>query len=484
MEMQVYEGHRCTDSCKSNGGTKNVVSCWSCEGVWYMECLKDEKADINSWLHNRYMIPRANLYLQDEACIRFICPVCLHKRMRTMPFIEDSSNIAANEVISKLVMDLANFKSEFSYEMGKNEEKMNAIINLVTATESSYIHGLQGLDERYEQVLTQKLGEVASHLTVKMDKMHEMIEDSKNSTIGEIATLLNNHGYGNLQNAHELNQHNKRPRIADNVGEMNGLLDLSVNMSCNNDQINSPILTPRNEQQHSGGLEVIEMNSAGANRPLGMVNTNTNIESMDLQTIDATSQKQNVEQRYEVFVSKFHPNETEVRIIQHIYKCAPEIADSDICVKKLVSSKMNTKEVKYVSFLISTKQEYIQTALLNPNLWKNAVARQFFPNRRMSNYTRLRQNTRNVQIKRPENNNIKKDGIAKRNQRKQLYQQQPIHANNTHQFYRSQPQNFIPMHVPPPLQNTPTYYPIYYEDPMMQRAFLFSGMNSAHQRGG
>lgn len=336
--MEKYEGHTCNKNCQ----WKYPANCWACKKSWCLECIKDERPELASWTDNYIMVPRADTYMVEGACIQFICPPCIYGKMEK----NEKEGNAANEMVNRLFAELSQFRAEFKL----SNENMESI-------------------------------------SAKMDKTNELIEDSKNHTISELAAQFGkNYASANENNGKNIN--NKRPRLSDDLIDMTEALDLSINISMTEsrtiNEIQNQLDTITEASSTATGMHsadgimvggTVSGISEASDGSSGLIRPFIATEPQQLQTVKPN------ESAYEVFVSRFHPDESEGRIRQHIASKMPEINGKELQVKKLTSNKMNGSTKPYVSFRISALNEHVYKKLLNPEIWPNATARPYVMNK-------------------------------------------------------------------------------------------------------
>lgn len=111
--MDRYMGHICAPTC--NKGMP--ITCWSCLGLWFLECLKDRK-DIKIWIDHYKMIPSSQIFFGNESCFRFICPICVLKRMNGELFFSEKNGTVVNTGgnIDELKLEISSMNSKISNE--------------------------------------------------------------------------------------------------------------------------------------------------------------------------------------------------------------------------------------------------------------------------------------------------------------------------------------------------------------------------------
>lgn len=442
--MGSYKGHICNQYCE----WKFPLNCWACKKPWCLECIKEDRPELISWIENQIMVPRANAYFVEGACLQFICPSCIYDKMENT----ENELTEGKGLMNRLSNEMSQIRAELAGALLKNDGKI--------------------------EMLAKMYNESTSFMAARMDKINELIEDSKNHTISELAAHFSKNDVASWVTNN--GKPNKRPRLDDNPIDMTDLLDLSMNFSLtdgrhgnqNMDQDTAQTSLPVPVQTNSANSAILA-NGAGT---MNGAELTTQTEPVDismpseLQTVNA-SIKSSEKHKHEIFASKFHPDESEERIMQHLTQKLPGLDRGEIRVRKLVSSKMAGNVRQYVSFRISTNNENVYKELLNPRNWPNATARPYMKNKTKGKNTKLERNSRPGKRgervwnagRRPEPQVQKHSAV-----------QRPMEMYQPIERYQNVQQQYQMPHFT-------AVYPHWYGNNTGNRPFLYPQMNSAFQ---
>lgn len=374
--------------------------------------------------------------------------------------------------------------------MGSDENKldeakgsMNMLSNNLAQFKDELANGFTRTDGAIE-MLAKLYTESTTFMAAKMDKLNELIEDSKNHTISELAAQFSkNDATTNVTNNRGQTisgrTSNKRPRIDENLIDMTEVLDLSLNLS--NSEGHTDNQSTNQVGDRMNGLNFpTRVNSANENENClnRRFETDTDVPNGPgdisrpavLQTVNGTAKLSENEHMHEIFVSKFHPNESEERILQHIALNVPGVDKGEYRVRKLISSKMAGNVMQYVSFRISTNNGYIYKELLNPQILPNAIARPYVKNKLKAKNPKL---GRNKKPDKREERAWNRERRAEPQKQQHLDRERPakmLQPNEGYQAFQQQYQ--IPQFA--------AVYPPWYGNNTGNRPFLYPQMNSAY----
>lgn len=412
-----------------------------------MECIKEDRPELVSWIDNQIMIPRANTYFVEGACLQFICPSCIYGKMGS-----DGDKLdEAKGSMNALANDMSQFRAELASGLTKTDGAIEMLAKLYT--------------------------ESTAFMAAKMDKLNELIEDSKNHTISELAAQFSKNDAASYVTNNRGT--NKRPRYDDNLIDMAQALDLSLNLG-NTEGHTDNLSTNQVGDRMDSTIFPTQVNSANENENClnrrrfatdsSVPNEHGDISRPSaLQTVNGTAKLNENEHMHEVFVSKFHPNESEERILQHIALNVPGVDKGEFRVRKLISSKMAGNVMQYVSFRISTNNGHIYKELLNPQIWPNAIARPYVKNKLKA------KNPKVGRSKRPDKREVRswnRERVAEPQNQWHLDRERPARMLQPNEGYQPFQQQYqIPQFA--------AVYPPWYGNNTGNRPFLCPQMNSA-----
>lgn len=399
--MESYKGHVCSVQCNKN----YPISCWACLSLWHMECLYENgHKDIIAWVDNYRNVPGMMTFFTENACIRFICPLCLDRRMEEDPFGNAAAPGDMDKVFNQLKRNMTSMKTSIAKGNTDSNAKMDKILTFMESNDQCMVN------------FNGKIAEMEKNFAAKLERLPVLIE----TLIGNPEQHTNHGAPSKASNVAGANGGlpAKRPR-SDSLGA-----DISMDLSMCGSSTGAGaavIESPMN-------LSVIAMNqSKDQGNPVA------------LRILDRDKKEDSPQ--YTIHVSKFMPDETERNIVDYILQRS-SIKDPNLfTVTKLFGKRPRPDQSKFVSFKITANGRSVYDCLMSPELWPNVTVRRFVQDGTTINRPADTKSKRNFEPK-----SGRKDHS---NNRKEFVQRGAANSDRNRQV----PMKFAQPHIGPPAQH-------------------------------
>lgn len=290
-----------------------------------------------AWVNSVSKNPSLLTFFGNDACVRFICPLCISRRMVEDPFDNDK-NDDHGEFSKKIERDLNGLKTMILQEQSRTNAKIDQIHSFIESNGESIMN------------FHNKIDELNTSWTAKWNILPKVWEIAHGNTT---ETALSN----------EMDDGGRVKRRRRNSDDDAEIMDLTMNST-----------------HRTGNIE--DHTNLRSNDGVSGIENEAPVCTDSLKTISMDEKVKH--SKYEVYVSRFRPDETAENIASHVLRNSWIKDEKLFSVAKLMSKRAKIERLDFISFVIMTNDKRAYEALLETSLWPGITVRPFVQKKKSS----------------------------------------------------------------------------------------------------